>query len=382
MEGTDLLSYLDKNIAEYMTEGGHDKIIGGRLFNFVQVNIKSSERYCATVYHEEYNKIVRPTIENALTAGIPTTFDEELSKFVDNYYKFARGPAIDYMFEELRTESIGFEAQLSQIPGPVQSLRVVGASSDRVKLRWNCPEVNAAAATKYVVMIKSKGKDWDEVGIRNRCSALVTDLQGSTWYCFMVLAKSKKYTGRQALIVKVKTGISETTHKALRTTAMVASPIALPCMSVYLAYKEISKGIRCKSGSWLASGLLQLITLPATSLVGIIPGLGQYLSFIAHDIATEMNKDGSDTHSTDTEVLQWKCKTESAQSDVSQANSQSETPQCSAGDNTSPKRPATMTEDESEVSAYSECLDDNVNLDEATYISNTDNLYESGDETD
>ena len=33
------------------------------------------------------------------------------------------------------------------------------------------------------------------------------------------------------------------------------------------------------------------------------------------------------------------------------------------------------------MSACSECLDDNVNLDEASYISNTDDLYESGDET-
>ena len=338
LEGTDLLSYLDKNIAEYVIEGGHDKIIGGRLFKFVQANIKSSEKYCATVYHEKYNKIVRPAVENALTAGIPTTFDEEFTKFVYYYYEFAKGPAIDYMYEELRTESIGFEAELSQIPGPVQSLRVVGASSDRVKLRWNRPQVNAGAATKYVVMIKSKGKDWDEVGIRNGFSALVTGLQGSTWYCFMVLAKSKKYTGRQALIVKVKTGISETANKALRTTAMVASPIALPCMSAYITFQGFSKGIKYKSRPLLKTGLRNLIVTPIAPLAGILPGAGQLNCYKYYNIATKVSNLGSDTCSTDTEVLQWKCKTESTQSDVSQANSQSETPQCNAGSETTPPR--------------------------------------------
>ena len=232
--GTDLLSYLDRSIAKSVKKGDHDQVIGGRLFNFIQANIKSSEKYCVAVYNEEYNRTVRPKVENALLAQIPVTIEEELTSFRADYYRLAKGPAADEIFKQLRTESVRFEEELSLIPGPVRSLRVVGASSDRVKLRWEPPEVNAAAVEKYVVMIKSKGKDWEEVASQDKLvqhhlkiwnSSLITGLLSSTWYCFAVLASNEKYTGRQVSLVKAKTGMSQ---QVLGAAAVIASPVALP----------------------------------------------------------------------------------------------------------------------------------------------------------
>ena len=227
--GTDLLSCLDRSLSESVKNGDHDQVIGGRLFNFIQANIKSSEKYCATVYNEEYNRTVRPKVENALFAQIPVTIEEELTSFRADYYRLAKGPAADEIFKQLRTESVRFEEELSLIPGLVKSLKVVGADSTRVKLRWEPPEVNAAAVEKYVVMIKSKGKDWEEVASRKKgkCSSFITGLQSSTWYCFAVLGKGQKYTGQQISLVKAKTGISQAAHKALHVTSTLSGPVAI-----------------------------------------------------------------------------------------------------------------------------------------------------------
>ena len=232
--GTNLLSYFDRSIFESVKKGGHDKVIGGRLFNFIQANIKSSEKYCATVYKEEYNKTVKPKVDNALDAQIPVTIEEELASFRADYHRLAKGPAAGEIFRELRTESVNSEELLSLIPGPVKSLRpsASAAASDRIKLRWEPPEVNAAAVEKYVVMIKSKGKDWEEVATLKKNCSLITGLQSSTWYCFTVLAQGQKYTCRQVSLVKAKTGFG----KFSTAVGFIGIGLAFGLMGVSMGY--------------------------------------------------------------------------------------------------------------------------------------------------
>ena len=292
--GTDLLSYFDRSISESVKKGDHGQVVDGRLFNFIQANIKSSEKYCATVYSEEYNKTVRPKVENAVLAQIPVTIEEELTLFCNDYYRLAKGPAADEIFKQLRTESVGFEEELSLIPGPVRNLKVVGASSDRIKLKWEPPEVNAATVEKYVVMIKSKGKDWEEVASQAKCSSLITGLQSSTWYCFAVLASNAEYTGGKVSLVKAKTGMSETTHKALGTTFAIASPITVPSTSAYLFFRNRARGEDSSDDKRLA---------PVVGLIGIVPVLGQIMGYILYKDTKEDSEHVQEEQ--DTEVLRW-----------------------------------------------------------------------------
>ena len=351
------------------------------MLKFIEDNKNCSEKYCFSLYHRLYDRSIRPKVENALLAQIPTTIEDELTLFHTDYFSLAMGPATDYIFRELRTESVRFEEDPSLIPGPVQSLKVVGADSDRVKLKWDRPEVNAAAVEKYVVMIKSKGKDWEEVGIRNGRSTLVTGLQSSTWYCFMVLARNSKYTGKQVLLVKVRTGMSDNDHKALRTTAMATSPISLPCMAAYVGIHTISEGIEQKSSSLMKQGATMLCSSLVLPLSGAIPVAGQYFSYNYYNIISQGLK--ADVDSSDTEVLQWKSKTESSQT-YSDAVEQSDSsqPLISVEGNSEAESFAANQINSEEVSAYSECLDDNVCVEEVIYVDNTAVLYESCDETD
>ena len=219
-----------------------------------------------------------------------------LKKFRVDYYRLAKGPAADEIFKQLRTESVRFEEELSLIPGPVCNLKVVGASSDRVKLKWELPEVNAAAVEKYVVMIKSKGKDWEEVASqkKGKRSSLITGLQSSTWYCFAVLASNAKYTGGKVSLVKAKTGMSETTHKALGATFAIASPISVPSMSAYIFFHDRAKGKDSSEDKILA---------PLVGLIGIVPVLGQIVGYILYKIAQEDSEHVRKEW--DTEVLRW-----------------------------------------------------------------------------
>ena len=290
--GTDLLSYFDRSISESVKNGDHDQVIGGRFFNFIQANIKSSEKYCVAVYNEEYNKTVRPKVENALLAQIPVTVEEELTSFRTDYYRLANGPAADEIFKQLRTESVRFEDELSLIPGPIHNLEVVGASSDRVKLRWGCPEVNSLVINKYVVMIKSKSKDWEEVASQEswKFSTLITGLQSSTWYCFTVLASNEKYTGNQASPVKARTGMSEAAHKSLRATSMIAPPIALP----YMLYKLRQEKPFARKAIPVIGDVLFTTAVSVTPLLGQLAACRGYNQVLRDQVTKDIE---------DTEVL-------------------------------------------------------------------------------
>ena len=287
--GTNLLSYFDRSISESVKKGDHDQVIGGRLFNFIQANIKSSEKYCVAVYNEEYNKTVRPKVENALLAQIPVTIEEELTLFCNDYYRLAKGPAADEIFKQLRTESVRFEEELSLIPGPVRDLKVVGADSNRMKLRWEPPEVNAAAVEKYMAMIKSKGKNWAEVASqkKGKRSSLITGLQSNTWYCFTVLAKGQKYTGNQVSLVKAKTGISD---GALGAAAVFASPITLP--------RNMNKW--CTSYDRTENFFL----VAASPVIGAVPVVGQIMGYLMYRVAKE-EEQYCLLREQDAEVLHW-----------------------------------------------------------------------------
>ena len=263
--------------------------------------MKSSEGYCSALYKKKYNELVRPKLENALHLQVPTSIEEELATFSAEYHKLAIGPATDYMFQHLRAQTAEREAELSLIPGPVQDLRVVGADSDRIKFRWEPPLVNAGAVEEYVVKIKFKGKDWEEVGTfeEKKRAALVTGLECSTWYCLMVLAKGSKYTGNQVAYIKARTGMSQAAHKALRTTAIIASPIVAP-YSVAVLVREDWKNTE---GALEHSGLV--IAGVASIFLVLIPGLGHYqthkeyeTTFKSHYVE-DIKSDGG------TQVLWW-----------------------------------------------------------------------------
>ena len=263
----DPLSSFEKKIAEYVS----GKVVGGQLFKFVEQNIKASEKYCASAYYKLYKKMVQPKVEGAKNNQIPATIGNELDIFRTSYFKLAKGPATDYIFKERRTDSETYEAELSLIPGPVQVLNVVEAESgtDHIKLKWERPEVNAAAVKKYVVMKRFKGKNWEVIATERNCSALVTGLQSVTYYEIAVFAASEKYIGMEAAMIKAKTAMGRVANVALCASAVVVPPVVLP--SVLVQFARADEEIRNEKGT------IGLFSAKGT-LIGLVPGLGHVLA--------------------------------------------------------------------------------------------------------
>ena len=272
-----LLNMFDEGIVEY-DKTDKNKVIGGKLFIFIKENYTASEELCNSLYKKIYDETVYHKLQNALFTQIPTTIDPELATFCKEYFKKAKGEAIYEVYKRLRSESSTLEGDLLLIPGPVENLNVVGVDADRVKLRWEPPEINQSAAELYEILIKSKGKDWEVISTREGHSVLVTGLKSSTWYCLSVRAKNQRFRGNKVQFVRVQTLVSKSLQKAVEVSSIAASPIVYPCMVAYAGSSYISRGIQAKSPIDVLGGGLILTMVPVTALIGMTPVIGALAS--------------------------------------------------------------------------------------------------------
>ena len=296
-----IIREFDKQIAQLDSK---NQVTDGRLFRFIQANMKISEDICTAVYIDKY-KPVDVKLRNILSSQMPGSVNRELEIFGKEYHKHARGPALQYIYSQMRAESLLLESHLQLIPGPVEDLRVVGADADRVKLKWMPTEVNSSSVETYEVLIKSKGKDWEVVGTRpkNSCSVLVVGLKSSTWYCLSVRAKSSKYSGNKVSVVRVRTLMSKSIQNTVHASAVVASPIVYPCMVAYAAQGRITSGIMTRSPVDVVAGGFMLTMVPFTAVVGMTPIAGQLAS--SDTYKKEIGDRLGDLEEGDTEVLEW-----------------------------------------------------------------------------
>ena len=227
-----LIAAFDRSITGYdcsmpVVSNGN---ISGILLNFIQENIKFSQEFCTSLYHEKYRAIVNVKLQNSLSTQIPVSIDEELCTLSSQYHDEARGPAAESVYQQLRSESSVLEAELLLIPGPVTKLHFSGIASNRVKLYWELPDINPQAAEKCIVCIRTKGKNWMVVGIRRvvgrECSIIITGLKPWKTYVFAVLAGNRKYMGMKFSYRSVQTKISRAASLALTFPAMWAGGVA------------------------------------------------------------------------------------------------------------------------------------------------------------
>ena len=256
-------------------------VVGGLLLDFINQNMKASEEYCASLYRSKYSEIVGVKIRSILFNRIPDSITDEKIKFECEYMSEARGPAISKIFDLLTIEKAEQEAELQLIPGSVSGLRVVGADSNRVKLRWLKPRVNPSAAEHYEIMVKSKGVTWKTVATYKRLSAIVTGLKSSTWYCFLVRAKNDRYCAEEVRIIQVLTLMSRPLQMVSTVGAVLAPPVVLPSLAAYAGYRRVSESERNNTHSRnKLHGLLLIRQIPNFALGGFIPVLGSATAYL------------------------------------------------------------------------------------------------------
>ena len=284
----EIISRFDRDIVEY---DKRNQVINGRLYKYICENHRASEEYCSSLYREKYENIVYTKLHNALHSQIPTDIDQELSTLSREYFENVSGPASSEVYSTLRAESSVLEADLRLIPGPIQSLVVIGLDSDRVKLRWTLPMINPSSVENYSIVIKSKGKDWEVISERKRCSVLVTGLESRKWYCLGVIAISRKFRGKCFSLIRFRTLFSSSAKKAIVIGGTIAAPIVYPAITVYLGMKLIKRGNphqKALGGVALAIAPLQMI-----------PGLSTFYSGRYCHLMVKTKGDVSD-HDTDT----------------------------------------------------------------------------------
>ncbi len=300
---TSLIDYFDKGIATIVSYLDQDKVIGGRLFNFIQANIRASEELCTSLYKSRYMSIVQPKLQNILFTQMPGDIDQELHKFRCEYFKEASGPTLHRVYKRMRENSAKLEGDLKLIPGPVEDLEVVGVDDDRVKIRWKAPTINLPSVEQYEVLIKSKGNKWEVISTRKGHSALIIGLKSSSWYCITVRAMSAKYTGNKVMVTRVRTLMSKSIQNTLHASAVLASPLVYPCLVAYAATSSITGGIMTKSPLEVIGGGLILTILPAAFVIGLTPIAGPLAS--SDQYKKEISDRLGDLSESDTEVLQW-----------------------------------------------------------------------------
>lgn len=299
----DVISAFEDSVAEYDLSVPLSRVVGGRLLSFMEENMKASEDYCTSLYKDIYEKIVHIKIRSIVSSQFPDTIDGEMRRFADEYHRQAKGPAVSKVFKSRSIIASRMEAEVELIPGPVEKLKAVGVDADRIKLRWKKPTINPLATKFYDIMIKSRGRSWEVVASRKGCSALVTGLKSSTWYCLTVRARNDRYLGNKILFIRVRTLVSRTLQKIIGAGTFVASPIVYPSMVAYIGYGFITRGMESKSVSDVVGGAFVLAMLPAMVVVGLTPIAGQLAcnDSYKNEIA---NKKG-DLKESNTHVVKW-----------------------------------------------------------------------------
>ena len=167
------------------------------------------------------------------------------------------------------------------IPGRPQNVKIVGRSSDRIKLSWEPPAHNPEAAELYVVSMRVVGRVWEEVNRTKHTKALVTGLKSNRKYEFRVQAANATIISL-ATEKKSETELSKALYAALGLlTGVVGAPVvAVGSVGVTacLAAKTIKGDSELSTAAMVGitaatiplSLLLSPITVPITAIASPI----------------------------------------------------------------------------------------------------------------
>ena len=183
-----VLQKFDSDIVVMNDEG---VVKAGVFHKFVTQNYAKSEKHCMDLWKrlEEESGIER-NCTRALNKYDPQICLEVLSQLMtlkESYNESAVGPAREAVFTSKVRRWDDTEVSLRAIPGPPTNLDVVGKSSSAMKLQWDLPSINPAAATTYIVEYRKGERGEWIVAIRTPNQwYIMKDLKCNTLYQFRV----------------------------------------------------------------------------------------------------------------------------------------------------------------------------------------------------
>ena len=269
-----LLSQLEQEIIK-LSEPANDfeerNVIGGVFFQFVTRNFTESKKHCEELFTNLLKQSeVRDKCSEAIQTSTPLEISAEIRAITEDYHKTEVGPAAREVLEKGLSELNQLRDTLKMIPGSPQDVKVVGRSSDRVKLSWKPPVINPEAAEVYVVWKRIEGGAWEEVLTTKKTKAMIRGLKTHRKYEFNV-------TATNSLIKSLATSEKCTTEFSKAVTASIGGVLGIGVVPfvvmLLLDNSEKSKLSAASVGAAVATAPLALLLAPVTVPVGVFLGL-------------------------------------------------------------------------------------------------------------
>ena len=264
----------DKFISTVVESDCNGQVKGGKLLTFVHENYKVSSELCTKTYTMFYDQIVASKLRCAIAEGIPYDIAPDVATFEEKYNRIAHGPAKSEVFSSSRIKSEIEECKLKLIPGHIEELRVIGISSDCVKLTWCKPSINPTAAHGYEVYMTDEDGSLLLIETTNQCHALLKNLKSNKQYTFVVRAKNNHFLGSYVSHVSAKTTLHNVARSAVGIGTLfaftVGSPVVFPTIFSIGTLSSIRDDVREKKyGSAAAKGA-GLVLLPLALPIGVL----------------------------------------------------------------------------------------------------------------
>ena len=216
-----LVDQLEQDIVQWSeaSNDGERKVTGGVLYQFTEKNHSASKKQCEQLLSNLVKKSkVQEKVQDAIKDSLPLDIQEEVSEIAEGYNREAVGPAARQVLERELSELNQLSDILKKIPGQPRNVKVIGRSSDRVKLSWDPPEHNPEAVEEYVVYKRIKDGEWEEAVRTKKTRALVKGLKSHTSLDVMVI-DIKAETDYELQVLAVNSTVTSLATKELAEAA-------------------------------------------------------------------------------------------------------------------------------------------------------------------
>ena len=245
-----------------------------------KLNIESSEemQVCKVAIEDLPNECISVQLNNIKTPNTKYSFQLSFAN------EFGEGISEHQCFDTM-----------NMIPGPPQNLRVAGRGHERIKLRWDQPNINPGVVCRYIIDMKKFEDTFKTIVERKSLSAVAKNLDSDAKYNFKVKAVNCNNDGQYT--VELNDWVETKYHPAIRATlvagaavggtvvAPVVAACGIPAVSAIVAHEGREK----KDTKQVVAGVAGVLSTPISSTVGLIAGTlgapvgGVVFAKIAHD---------------------------------------------------------------------------------------------------
>ena len=280
-----LLDQLEQDIVQWSqpSNNGERKLTGGVLYQFTTQNSSISKTHCERLFSVLLRKVnVLQQVQKALKDSEPLCIEEEVNVITTEYNTRAVGPAASEVLERGLSELSQLSDMLKKIPGPPRHVKVLGRSTDKVKLSWEPPLHNPEAVEEYVVYTRAGGGEWEEAVRTDRTKTLVKGLKSGQNYTIQVTATNSLIASiasrrRFGTVSSVKVASDTAEGAVAGAFGALVLPLVIGCAQESFS-KNTARVIESKSKEY---GLIALsiaalpvsivlapVTVPVLALVG------------------------------------------------------------------------------------------------------------------